>query len=385
MSLYQVALIGPRLQTHSATIQATVNARARDLGLAPRTALRFFRGDAIRNIDRRYPVVGVYFGGAPPRPSDTRHAEALVATANLVIPVVPKVDDYHVHVPRCLSGVNGLVVDPRDRDLEVVARRINEGLDLLRARRLVFISYRRQEGAALAEQLHQAFDARCWQSFLDTHTVDSAADFQPILWDRMNDADVLVLLDSPNALASRWVAKEIEAANQLGMGVLQLIWPDHVRDPRTRFATPVYLRREDFLRGRPDRVGGLRLKKRALSRAILEAERLRARSVAARRDRLVRTFAVDARAAGLTPKMQAVDEIEVVGSKGTHRVYPVSGHVDSVVAHHRAIRAGSDRAHLLYDPTGLLQQRIEHINWLSDHLPVGNLSSLDVAAWAADA
>lgn len=380
MSLYQVVLVGPERRTHSRTIRDIVSARAPELGLPPRSAIRFLTGSTLGNLDRQHPAVGIYFGGPTPRRADIRHAEQLVTMANLVIPVVPTLTGFSGQVPQCLSGVNGIGLDAEP--MEAVARRVYEGLELLRARRLVFISYRRQEASALAQQLHQALDARCWQSFLDTHTVDRGVDFQPVLWDRMNDADLLVLLDSPNALGSDWVVEEIEKANQLGMGVLQLVWPGHSRDPRTLFATPIYLRPENFRRGRLERKGGLRLKEQALRRVLVEVERLRARSVAARREHLVKTFAEEIRAAGYTPTVQAVDEIEIVASGETHRIYPVVGHVDSVVAHNRALRAGANRTHLLYDPTGLLQTRIDHITWLSTHLPVRNLSSMDVAAWA---
>jgi hypothetical protein len=380
--LYQVALIGPERAKHDAVLRRTISLRAKEMGLSARRALKFLTGATLAKRDPRFPLVGVYFGGPAPTRTDVRHAEVLVAANAFVIPVVPTLEGFTAQVPEVLRGVNGLELDPADDELSRVARRVHESLDLLRSRRLAFISYRRVEASRLAQQLHHALDARCWQSFLDTHTVDPGVHFQPTLWDRMNDADVLVLLDSPGALESDWVAKEIEHANQLGMGVLQLVWPGQARDPRTLFATPFHLDKSDFVRGNLKGRGGLRLKETALRRVLVEVESLRARSVASRRDRMVSSFAVEARDAGLTPTFRGIDEIEVLGTAGPYRIFPVVGHLDSVIAHRREIRAAGNKALLLYDPTGLLEERLAHIKWLADKLPVGSLATTDVATWA---
>jgi hypothetical protein len=58
------------------------------------------------------------------------------------------------------------------------------------------------------------------------------------------------------------------------------------------------------------------------------------------------------------------------------------GHLDSVIAHRREIRAAGNKAFLLYDPTGLLEERLAHIKWLGGKLPVGSLATTDVATWA---
>lgn len=379
--LYQVAIIGPECAKYQAELRRTISIRAEQIGLSTRRALRFLSGRTLDKVDPRYPLVGVYFGGPAPGRLDLLHTKKLVMAHAFVIPVVPTLEGFTSQVPVALHAVNGLDLDPADDKLERVARRVHEGLDLLRSRRLAFISYRRVEASRLAQQLHHGLDARCWQSFLDTHTVDTGVPFQPTLWDRMNDADILVLLDSPGAMDSEWVAKEIEHANQLGMGVLQLVWPGHKRDPRTMLATPHYLDACDFARGNLSRRGGLMLKERALRRVLIEVEGLRARSVAARRERMVNAFAVEARAAGLAPVFRGVDEIEVKGGAGAFRIFPVVGHVDSVIAHHREIRAAGNKALLLYDPTGLLEERLDHIKWLADKLPVGSLATTDVATW----
>lgn len=86
----------------------------------------------------------------------------------------------------------------------------------MREKRLVFIRYRRDESRAVAEQLYHAFDQRAFDVFLDTHSVRGGSEFQSVLWDRMADADPLVLIDTPRALSSRWVREELARAQADG-------------------------------------------------------------------------------------------------------------------------------------------------------------------------
>lgn len=383
---YQVATIGPLWQKHEPALRQTLASRAADLGISTKAAFRVLTPRSLQRRDPRRPIVAAYFGGPPPTVSDRANVAALASDVVLIVPFVPSLESYTTQVPAELHGINGLAADTADKGLEALAARLYEGLGLVRRRRTAFISYRRAEASRAAFQLHQEFDARCWQGFLDTHSVDPAAPFQPVLWDRMNDADILVLLDSPGALTSTWVIRELEQANQLGMGVLQLVWPGHNRDGRTGFAEPLYLRDDDFdQRTRTETAGGRMFRKRTLSRVMISAERLRARSIASRRTRLVNAFAYEARIAGLTTSVQGPDEIEVSGTHATYRVYPVVGHVDSVVAHRTDARAAPRQAVLLYDPTGLLQERLDHINWLGGHLPVQSLPTTDISSWISSA
>ena len=73
-----------------------------------------------------------------------------------------------------------------------------------------------------------------------------ASEFQSVLWDRMADADLLVLIDTPRALSSRWVREELARAQALGLGVLQVVWPAYARTPGTEFCEPRYLDATDF-------------------------------------------------------------------------------------------------------------------------------------------
>jgi len=393
--VYQVAILGPGAAGERGKLQKAIQHTVKVLGLPPGKVLRFLAERNFRHRSPKHPLAAVYFGGPKARSVDEKMAQALIADDAAILPVVPRIQDFKSFVPECLHPINGMGLDADDPELVRVSQWVTAALGLVRHRRFSFISYYRQEATRLALQLHQEMDARGWTSFLDTHSLAAGVDFQAELWDRMNDADLLVLLDSPKALSREYVRQEIERADQLGMGVLQVVWPGHKPDRATDLALKFVLEPEDFRPGSLERRGGQLLRKQALGRLLAEAERLRARSLAARRDRLVRTFMARARDAGLTVARSEPDRVDVAGRNGTYAVVPVVGHVDSTMAFRAERRLASEqpapedslppRPVLLYDNIGLLQERIDHILWLDEHLPVKSVASQGAASWAEKA
>jgi hypothetical protein len=100
-----------------------------------------------------------------------------------------------------------------------------ENFRLLRSERRLFISYRRVESQGIAIQLYEALDALGFDVFLDTHGVPPATDFQSVLWHRLADSDVVVLLDTPDFRTSRWTVQELARANATSLQILHLLWP----------------------------------------------------------------------------------------------------------------------------------------------------------------
>lgn len=101
--------------------------------------------------------------------------------------------------------------------------------------RRVFLSYRRQESRQAALQLFEAISARGFDVFLDTHDIAPGDDFQAVLWHRLCDCDVLLMLDTPGYFESRWTEAEFGRALAKGIAVLRVGWPDST--PSTRVAT----------------------------------------------------------------------------------------------------------------------------------------------------
>lgn len=96
---------------------------------------------------------------------------------------------------------------------------------LRRRTRKVFISYRRIDSAAIAQQLFREFTQRNFLVFLDEVSIEHGADFQAELRWWLNDTDMVLVLASPNLEASRWVQEELLFAQLHQIGTLAVAWP----------------------------------------------------------------------------------------------------------------------------------------------------------------
>ena len=131
----------------------------------------------------------------------------------LIVPVVADIGQFSALVPSQIAHLNGCSLADCGAEFERMASRVLEGYGLLRERRRLFISYRRAETSGVAAQLYEALDTAGPDAFLDTHGVLRPGEpFQEILWHRLADTDVAILLDSPGFLDSRWNEEELARA-----------------------------------------------------------------------------------------------------------------------------------------------------------------------------
>ena len=200
----------------------------------------------------------------------------------------------------------------------------------------------------------------------------------------MSDADLLVLIDTLRALSSRWVREELARAQSLGLGVLQMVWPGHSRAPGTEFCEPWYLGETDF---EPPDLGAsadTQLKESMLQSIVSTAEGLRARSLAARRSRIVGEVWTRAATAGVTANIQPARFLDLESSRGSrYRVFPVVGHPDSVELFRCFEACGTPPANgvLLYDPLGMLDPKRLHLGWLNKFLPLKAVPVTELDEW----
>jgi hypothetical protein len=382
-SRYQVVMLAPNADDLPSVLERTLRKRVSDLGLAAHDLVVLLADRDFDRIDYRAPIAAAYFGGRIMNPSTSAIVDELRRRGIFILPIVPSLDGFTAQVPRSLHPVNGIVPAPGDPSLEAIAQRLLEELRLIRSRRLVFVSYRRSEAARVAEQLYRAFDSRSFDVFLDTHSVRSGLEFQSVLWDQMGDADLLVLLDSPNALSSRWVAEELARAHGFGLGVLQLIWPNHRRTSGTDFCEAEYLRSHNFEPPVDNPDENSQLSVDTLNRVVTLAESLRARAFAARRTKVVGELCQRAARAGFAFAVQSPSCIDLShAGKSTVRAFPVVGHPDS--AQLNECFDGCDVAAtgiLVYDPVAAWERRRRHLGWLNDYLPVKSVPVTDLGAW----
>ena len=79
-----------------------------------------------------------------------------------------------------------------------------------------------------AAQLSKRFNslsARVFDVFLDTHAIAPGEDFQAVLWHRLCDSDVLIMLDTAGYFEKRWTKAEYGRALAKGISVLRVGWP----------------------------------------------------------------------------------------------------------------------------------------------------------------
>lgn len=390
---YQVAVLDPQNSGLRAAFEATMAREVRELGLDPDICLRFLDAREVAGRSIADPVVGIYRGG--PRRDDacTNALELLCYAGADVLPLVDDLGTYPQSVPEPLLPINGMVLDPGDPQLRAPVGRVLEMLRLLRSRRRLFISYRRAESREVAVQLYDALQQKRFDVFLDTHGVQVGDRFQDELGQRLLDADVMIFLDTTGATASEWIRHEIEIANSLAIGVLQVVFPRAVASPgrldRARFTElcePLELSADDFEGTRFEREGGERLRPEPLAWIARAVEGLRARSMAARRNRLTAGLraALDALPSPPPYNVEPGRHIVVDWIDG-HRavICPQIGVVDSSCLYQAETEAGAAGAVVLYDPTGLRSESERHLDWLCRHTRIERVSVLETEQWVA--
>ncbi len=83
-----------------------------------------------------------------------------------------------------------------------------------------FISYRRQDGQEIANQLFDELNRRNFDVFLDRFRVDPGANVQERITEDLIDKSMVVLVETASAQQSTWVAQEIACARANRLGIL---------------------------------------------------------------------------------------------------------------------------------------------------------------------
>lgn len=380
---YQAVILDPARSGGGMALRETFLHRCDDMGLTPEENIVILDEENYRDRrNLRAPMAGVYFG---PGETDacTHIVEELIRIGAPILPLVPQLDGYKKQVPACLHRVNAQQMEAADKRHERAAAWLLEELELLRKQRLVFISYRRGESMTVAQQLYRALDACSFRVFLDTHSIRYGAPFQEVLNDRMADADILIFLDTPGALDSKWVEQEFSLAHNLGLGVLHVIWPGHNPIRETELNNKIYLQEADLLGADEIPLRDRGIRDEAVALIVANAEALRARTMAARRTRVIRSFQRQATEKGLTTIVGPQRFVEILREgEPAARAYPVVGHPDAHIMQrvHQDCPA-EQNASLVFDPSGLHPTTATHLGWLNQHVPIKAVSLSEVDIW----
>ncbi len=175
-------------------------------------------------------VAAAYFGG--PHHLDVDAAREVARSSVPIIPTVGPSGDFGAQIPDFLRASNGLRRRADDPKLTELAVALLECVGLLRRQRQVFVSYRRIESRTAAMQLHDLLTER---GFDVTHDIRPGEPFQDVLWHRLCDSDVMVMLDTPTYFESKWTRQEIGRARAKEIHVLRVVWPEHKPSKDHRF------------------------------------------------------------------------------------------------------------------------------------------------------
>lgn len=302
--------------------------------------------------------------------------EELRLRAIPVLPVVSDIAKVHEEIPPVLQPLNCL--DYNAGGAQRVATALLECAGLLPRQRRVFLSYRRDEARQAALQLFDAFSARYFDVFLDTHGIAPGDDFQAMLWHRLCDSDVLVMLDTPTYFNSRWTAAEFGRAQAQSIPILQVLWPNFTPSPRTSSADRIHL-----IDSEVDTATG-RIADDAVMRICMQLEVARSQSVAIRSLSLISRIEdeikrIGGAITGIGPHkavyLRLADDRDIVA-------YPTLGVPTSSALHDATMcHPSGNSVAVVYDHVGLHEQCLSHLKWLGEHIRVARWVGADEVAW----
>ena len=159
------------------------------------------------------------------------------------------------------SGLNPRVVLPSpmhgqlgvtwQNDVREVAAEIMDIAVLGLEDRRIFISYARQDGSATADLLADALTDLRFDVFLDRFQIPPGADLLERISDELIDKAMVVVVETPAAVASPWVRYEISTARTRRLGLAAVnpggVPPIRAIDDRARCRTIVEGPLKDFL------------------------------------------------------------------------------------------------------------------------------------------
>lgn len=379
MSVYEIAILGSASDAERATLTRTVERMVGDFGLTIGSEVVIHSAATIARRDRHAAFVAVYFGGQPHADLD---AAREITEANVpIIPSIARNGSFGTDIPAFLQACNGYQRRDDDVDFVDLSAALLECVGLLRRQRRVFVSYRRLESRAAAMHIHDLMAARGFDVFLDTHDIRPGDPFQDVLWHRLCDADVVIMLDTPGYFESKWTRQEIGRARAKEIHVLRVVWPGHTPSKLTDMAETIYLEPADLL-GADGPLSAL-----VADQLVLATESLRSRSIASRYMSITGRLRADVGKIG--------GRVEGVGAYRAISVrllddkklwaYPVVGVPSAEALNDVADKAKrSDQREkpvLVYDHIGIRDTWAAHLSWLDENITTVRAIKISEAAW----
>lgn len=371
-TLYQLAILGMPSQAQVEELETVISKAVNlfNLNLGDEIEWQVCNPDFVPNQLLSSAVV--FFGNEA---ASTENLQNILSRGVPVLPVASDLNKVSSEIPEILRSLNCLAYN--SGGAQRVATALLECVGLLPKQRRVFVSYRRNEAREAALQLFDVLSARLFDVFLDTHGIPPAEDFQTMLWHRLCDSDVLIMLDTPGYFESRWTSAEFGRALAKGISVLRVGWPDATPSVRTATASRVELLAEEV----EPNTG--RINEEALDRICLQLEEVRSQSQAVRTVNLV---------SNVRNALETIGGhlIGIGANRGMHIklpdareivVYPTVGVPTSATLHDAATNSPNQSVAVVYDHVGLHPRWLGHLDWLGQHIHAARWVKASEASW----
>lgn len=386
VTFYQIICLGEKHSLQDKVIEVLLKHIA-ELGVSTNLITIIDENNFEKDYKKNAPSYCLYFG----RESNFRNIEqlkTLVEDATLILPIVSDLNRFSKQIPEQLKTINGYELTSED-NIEGLVSCILEGLSLIRSSRRLFISYRRNESSTVAIQLFEKLEKAGFDVFLDTHSVSPGSSFQDELWHRMVDTDVVVLLNTPGFMTSNWTKQELAKANAMSIGVVQLIWPTHNLESEAKICIPIKLTKKNFkFRFFDCSYSGRKLCDDVVREIISKTESLRARTLAARQDNIVKELISSAKRTGKLIDLHPEKYLTITKSDGSEIIiFPTVGvphaftYDQSKELLDRMKRNDVGEIFLLFDHANIRERWIKHLDWLDRYLPIKTIKIVDVEKW----
>ena len=371
-ALYQLALLGAPTEGQISEVRGLVAQAVERFSLQLGREVGWEVLPDSFNPSQQRSSAAAFFGGDDP---PTANVESLLDRGVPIIPVSSSIDNVRSEIPEILRPLNCLAYDASGPTR--VSTALLECAGLLPRQRRVFISYRRDEAREAALQLFDSISARQFDVFLDTHGIGPAEDFQAMLWHRLCDSDVLLMLDTPSYFESRWTSAEYGRALAKGISVLRVGWPDATPSSRTATAS-----RAELLPEEVDSTTG-RIAPSAVERICLQLENVRSQSHAVRSLNLTSNLrravqGIGGRLLGVGPSKAMYVELP---DGRELAIYPSIGVPTSTTMHEACMSSPGRRLAVVYDHVGLHPKWLHHLDWLGQNLRAARWVRASEAGW----
>lgn len=328
-------------------------------------------------VRRNNPVVYLYFAEEHVTP-DSLYVDSLVREGGVcILPVVRKDQSFGV-LPQSLRDINSLrVVDSEDSGCMVDCI-LNE-FSLLWNTCRVFISYKRSDSYAVAEQLYWELKKVGYDVFIDVCDIPKGRMLRDEIGHSLADSDIMLLLDTKEVPASDWVREEIAKVGRLQVAVLQLVWPRCV--PATGILGETKQLTDDDFEGEKEL-----LKDDILRDIIREIREIRIANLAARRNNLVFPFRKAAKELSMKVYWSPHQFFIVDGVKERALCFPISRVprarvYDVLFRRAKHLCPDISEIRLLYDRLYIKRDWVSHLNFLDGYLPVRSIEKEEVKSW----